>query len=73
LHKAWVSAREDRDPLKKRRDKDQAIVAALIAKRYLGLDFSGADISALPEQLRQGADQLLAEEEKLTVRQPPSW
>jgi hypothetical protein len=73
LHKAWVAERGDRDPLKRRRDKDQALAAALIAKRYMGLDFYGPDITALPDQLRQRADSLLAEQEKLAVRQPPTW
>jgi hypothetical protein len=53
LHKAWVSAREDREPVKARRDFEQARAAAIIATRYLRRPFDGPDLSALPNSLRE--------------------
>jgi hypothetical protein len=65
LHKAWVSDREDHDPLKKRRDKEQALMAALLAKRFLGMNFDFPELSAQPEPLREVAAGLLRQVEKL--------
>lgn len=53
LHKAWLSSRDDREPLKRRRDIDQAKVAADIAIRYLNLPFEREPLSALPAALRE--------------------
>lgn len=55
LHKAWMSEREDREPLKAKRDKEQAHAAALIASRYMRLAFDGPDLSAVPVALRDMA------------------
>jgi hypothetical protein len=52
LHKAWLSGRDDREPLKRRRDIDQAKAAAEIATRYLSLPFEPEPLSALPSALR---------------------
>jgi hypothetical protein len=52
LHKAWLSSRDDREPLKRRRDIDQAKAAAEIAVRYLNLPFEQGPLSALPLALR---------------------
>jgi len=52
LHKAWLSSRDDREPLKKKRDIDQAKIAAEIAVKYLQLPFEPAPLSALPAALR---------------------
>ena len=53
LHKAWLSARDDREPLKRRRDIDQAKAAAEMATRYLRLPFEPEPLSALPAALRK--------------------
>jgi len=58
LHKSWVADRPDREPLKVRRDRGQALAAAQIALSYLGLAFDSADMAALPATLRQRAPQL---------------
>lgn len=59
LHKFWVSSRPDRDPLKRRRDKDQALAAAVIARRFLGLKFEAPEVTNQPEPLRAAATELL--------------
>jgi hypothetical protein len=59
LHKYWVSRRDDRDPLKRRRDMAQAKAVAAAAVQYLGLDFNMRDLSALPAELVQASEMLL--------------
>jgi hypothetical protein len=59
LHKAWLSRREDREPLKAVRDLEQAKAAATIATEYLKKSFDSADLSALPNALRELAPQLV--------------
>jgi hypothetical protein len=74
LHKAWVSERPDRDPLKVSRDRGQARTAAIIATRYLGLDFAAPDLSALPKELRSRAASLLdADNSGNGQRMSPDW
>jgi hypothetical protein len=60
LHKAWLSARPDREPLKVERDLDQAKAAATIATQYLRLSFDSQELQALPKALRELAPQLAA-------------
>lgn len=61
LHKIWVSEREDRDPLKQRRDRDQAsLVAELITQHLPHLSFEDPALNALPLELRQRATALVA-------------
>jgi hypothetical protein len=52
LHKAWLSKRSDREPVKRERDAAQARVAADLATRYFALDLGGTDLSALPASIR---------------------
>ena len=58
LHKAWVSERPDREPLKRARDNAQAREGAWIAKHYLGMELSDPALSALPTFMRQLTDRL---------------
>jgi hypothetical protein len=58
LHKAWVSSREDREPLKATRDFQQAQAAAFIATRYLRRPLESAELGALPKELRELAPKL---------------
>lgn len=53
LHKLWVSKRDDREALKKRRDAMQAVAVANVA-RLLGLKFDAKELSALPTELFDG-------------------
>jgi hypothetical protein len=59
LHKSWLAERIDREPLKAVRDREQAKAAATIATRYLRRRFDGPELSALPQSLRDRAEQLL--------------
>jgi hypothetical protein len=59
LHKAWVSDREDREPLKAVRPGTSAKAAANIATRYLNNSFDGPNLSALPNALRELAPKLI--------------
>jgi hypothetical protein len=52
LHKAWLSKRPDREPVKAIRDLEQAKAAADIAVRYLQLPFDSDALDALPAALR---------------------
>ena len=74
LHKAWVSNRQDREPLKAMRDLEQAKAAAIIATQYLKKTFDAADLAALPNELRNMAPKLLADVTTATKRSTtPNW
>ena len=54
LHKAWLANREDRDPHKKRRDRDQsALVMRLIQERMPHLRFDDDLLAAGPNALAE--------------------
>ncbi len=60
LHKAWLSSRDDRDPIKRRRDGGQArLVAEIVTERMPHLAFDGHDLSAMPLAMRQAARDIL--------------
>jgi hypothetical protein len=71
LHKAWVSRREDREPVKAVRDLEQAKVAASIATRYLKKSFNSPELSALPTALRDMAPMLSDSDPPKASR--PKW
>lgn len=71
LHKAWVSERADREPIKATRDLEQAKAAAIIATRYLKKGFDSSELSALPTALLQLTPKLLAETVSETTK--PNW
>jgi hypothetical protein len=52
LHKLWLSAKEDRNPVKAKRDLDQALAVEKIARSYLNLKFLIDDLRALPKRVR---------------------
>jgi hypothetical protein len=60
LHKYWVSQRDDRAPLKRRRDLAQAKAVAVLAVEYLRLKFDSKDLAALPANLVLASETLLA-------------
>lgn len=60
LHKFWVSKRDDREPVKKRRDAEQARAVATVASEYLSMDFQAKDLSVLPIDLTRAAKDLVA-------------
>lgn len=54
LHKAWLANREDRDPLKKQRDREQAaLVMRLIQERMPHLRFDDERLAGAPSALRR--------------------
>ncbi len=59
LHKLWLSKQQGRDPVKRKRDLEQAKAVAHVARDYLALDFSAKDLSALPRELVNEAGSLL--------------
>jgi hypothetical protein len=74
LHKAWVSRRENREPLKAARDLEQAKAAAIIATRYLKKSFDGPELTALPNSLREMAAGLIEDvNTPLTPATKPNW
>jgi len=74
LHKAWLSRREDREPVKAKRDFEQAQAAAIIATRYLRRPLDGPELAALPTSLRDLAPKIIdaiADDAKNGVK--PNW
>lgn len=53
LHKMWVAQREDRTPIKKKRDRDQADIVADLAMRYFGESPSPKRMDWLSDELRE--------------------
>jgi len=63
LHKLWLSELPRRDPVKKPRDKAQALTVAQLCQRYFTLDFDSDDLQALPKRLLALAKRLATESE----------
>lgn len=65
LHKLWLAAREDRDPLKKKRDSEQAKAVAKLATKYLSLSFDDQSVlTVVPAAVRAGVSELLSTPEE---------
>jgi hypothetical protein len=74
LHKAWVSLREDREPVKAKRDFQQAQAAALMATQYLRRPFESTELEALPNALRELAPKVAAADGEGSKRlTEPNW
>lgn len=74
LHKAWVSNRQDREPIKAVRDLEQAKAAAIIATRYLKKSFDSPDLTALPNELREIAPKLIGNiDTPIKPMTKPNW
>jgi len=52
LHKLWVSRRQDRQPVKRPRDKAHAAIVAQLATKYLNQRMVTTDMPWLPSELR---------------------
>jgi hypothetical protein len=53
IHKLWLAKREDRDPLKRVRDRQQAeLVRAMVARHLSHLRFDDPSLGAMPKALR---------------------
>lgn len=71
-HKLWLSARPDREPEKRARDRAQGeAVAALLAGPLQGLSLDEAALSQLPPALRDALRAAVAAAE--AAREAPSW
>jgi hypothetical protein len=58
VHKIWMSRQPDRDPLKKQRDRDQALTVAWIVSRYLPqYEFSSSELKMFPKAIVDHARQ----------------
>lgn len=76
LHKLWLSERNDRDPLKRRRDREQAQLVAMLVKKHLPqLRFEQLDLTALPEKLRNRANEFRSDNVSSpeTGQTEPDW
>lgn len=78
LHEAWLSSRDDREPIRRKRDEGQArLVAALVAERLPRLAFDAPDLTALPAALRRSAELVLRDgsrkENTAASRVTPDW
>lgn len=71
-HKLWVSQRKDRDPEKKRKDVEQAIIAAVIAEEHLDLSFDDPTLSSVPRELIDGIDTIRDRIDE-AKGSPPGW
>jgi hypothetical protein len=61
IHKYWISAREDRDPLKKTRDSEQARAVASLTTTYLPhLPFDSDALRMIPRDVLEAARDLFA-------------
>lgn len=60
LHKVWLSARDDREPARRQRDRAQAFAVADLVNHHLAqLRFDDRALEALPKTLRERAAELL--------------
>lgn len=59
IHKHWIANRLDRDPLKRRRDVEQAVTVAALTRRYLGhLPLEASELLMLPRDvIREAMDE----------------
>ncbi len=59
LYKYWLATKaETREPIKKRRDKSQAMAVARVARNYLNLSFEAKSLTALPIDMVSAAKKL---------------
>jgi hypothetical protein len=66
IHKYWLSMRADREPIKRRRDADQArAVASLVATFLLQLPVGPRDLRMLPAKLIDEAKPMFVRREAL--------
>lgn len=74
-HKAWLSSRDDREPLKRRRDLAQAqTVARMLGTRLPHLSFDDPALKAIPaELLRLGASLAAAQEREFRGGTAQIW
>ena len=63
LHKIWLSVQPDRDPVRRKRDRHQALAVAFLVARYLpGFPFAAADLRMFPKEVFHAASETIAAE-----------
>ena len=56
LHKIWLSEQPDRDPIKKKRDRNQGIAVAYLVSRYLPqYKFTASELRMFPKHVLDAA------------------
>lgn len=64
LHKIWLSEQPDRDPLKKNRDRHQALAVAYLVTRYLPqYRFTSPELRMFPKEVFTAATKALSDQE----------
>ena len=64
LHKLWLSRQADREPIKRKRDRDQAIAVCRLVLQYLPhLPFQPAELKMLPKSVVSVAVAAIADSE----------
>jgi hypothetical protein len=58
LHKLWLSKRDSREGIKRRRDELQARAVAAVATQYMGLKFERRELTGLSRELADGVREL---------------
>jgi hypothetical protein len=58
LHKLWLSKRDSREGIKRRRDELQARAVAAVATQYMGLKFERRDLTGMSKALADGIKEL---------------
>jgi hypothetical protein len=62
LHKLWMNEQEDREPVKKVRDRDQAVAVAKLVLQYLPqYRFNAAELRMFPRDVVQSAERVVEE------------
>lgn len=63
LHKIWLSDQVDRNPLKKKRDRQQALAVAYLVSKYLTqYSFAAADLRMFPKEVFTRAAREIADQ-----------
>lgn len=74
LHKAWLSERDDRDPIKRGRDMGQARLVARLVTERLRLSFDSDELTALPADMRRTASRIVQSAElSAPTALEPDW
>jgi hypothetical protein len=58
LHKLWLSKRDNRQGIKRRRDELQARAVAAVATQYMGLKFERQSLTGLSKELTEGVKEI---------------
>jgi hypothetical protein len=66
IHKLWLSRQEDREPVKKKRDRSQALAVASLVFQYLPqYPFQAEELRMFPQEVVRQAQQIFMSEESL--------